>query len=521
MIKGFILVTGRPSFCDLVLVTNLAVEFYKVSEKPLKFNLLKSFAVDVSDFWYEASEGVLIVNVMNTAEFVPFMVFQNKGVKYFKGLSFNTQQKFMDFGYSYSLIGFNLIYCELVPLDKVQIMVAKIYESVFLLSLEGLYGLLTIIKVEPDAQSSNFLTVYIKPGGYSLRVSDNLIVLHNYGPQESYVYDIKREKDPNFCIVLVKHRGSLNDNSVSFQVKHPSEIDPHLQTVSEDFYINQKEAKIYSLSINPEVLLKDYPDHIEKILFTLRRNKSLKQALDMIKECLDIKLSPLKLNDLFNITNYAYKETAMMRKANKTDEKLEKRKSTTSRFAENQLKSLGGMTILLQFDILTHVFKPYYKSQSDYHYLSQVLITYISSLLRQDLHVHPSHQFLLTKTLIRTNNFKFLQNIFQYLLLGNEIHLAMLICKIENGVEKYPQIFNLGIDMLYRLKKYKEISYLLAKKGNLYEALAVVANYEDEYDLEQLGALINDHPDEEIKGLATEMISALEFSRKNNVNVIN
>ena len=517
-IKGFIVVTGRPSFCDMVLVTNLGVEFYKFSEKPLKVVMLKSYSVNISDFWYEAGEGILIVNVLNTAEFVPFMLYQNKGIKYFQGLSFKTEQKFMDFGFSYSLTNYNLINCALVPLDKVQIMVAKIYESVFLLSLDGLFGLLTLIKIEPDGQSSKFLSIYVKPGGYTLRVSDNLIVLHNYGPQESYVYDIKREKDSNFHMVLVKHRGSLNEDSEMFQVKHPSEIDPHLIAVADDFYIDLNETKIFSLSIDPELLLKGYPDHIEKILFTLRKNKSLKPALEMLKECLDAKLSPIRLNDLFNITNFAYKETAMLRKAGKIDEKSDKRQSITSRFAENQLKSQGGMTILLQYEVLNCVFKPYYKDQKDFYYLSQVLITYISSLLRQDLHVHPSHQFLLTKTLIRINNFKALQNIFQYLMLGNEIHLAMLICKIENGVEKYPQIFNLGIDMLLRLKKYKEIAYLLAKKGDIYEALGVVATYQDEYDLEQLITIINDHSDEEVKGVAIEMMMAFKQSDKKSVS---
>lgn len=521
--RGFLLVSGRAAYCDLVLITNLTVEFYKVNEKPLKFSLIKSCSVLVSEFWFEASEGVLLVNVLNTCEFIPFFVYQTRGSTKFQGYSFSIDKKYLDCGFFPSLISCNYLNHELQPLDRVQVLVTRLYESLYVICLEGLFGDLTLFKLDIDGFYSPQLCIGLKPGGYALRVTDNLIVLHNYGPQESYVYDIKREKNKDQCIVLVKHRGNLNENSKVFQMKFPSELDPHLIPIAEDLYLDKNPVQVFVLNLMPEVMLKDYPDPVEKVLFTLKRDKSLKPALDMLKECLYQKTGVDKLNELFNITNYAYKETAMKRHQVKGEEKSERSDRNSivkrnSRFAENQVKSSGGMIILLQFDVLNHVFKPYYKENQDFDYLSQVLITYISSLVRQELHVHSSHQYLLAKTLMKIGQYKTLQNLFQYQLLGNDEHLAKLISKVENNTEKYPQVFNLGVDMLHRLKKFNELALILARKGDIYESLGILAVHKDQFDLIELRNIVVECENLETRAMALEMIDAFEESDKRSIN---
>jgi hypothetical protein len=290
--------------------------------------------------------------------------------------------------------------------------------------------------------------------------------------------------------------------------------------IAEDLYLDKDFIKIFLLTLSPEVLLKDFPDPVEKVLFTLKRDKCLKIALEMLKESLDHNTDVQRLSDLFNITNFAYKETAVKRHQHKGDERTERNSvvKRNSRFAENQLKSTGGMIILLQFDVLNHVFKPFYNENKNFEYLAQVLITYISSLVRQELHVHACHQYLLTKTLIKIKQFKTLQNLFQYQMLGNDEHLAKLICKVENGNEKYPSIFNLGVDMLHRLKKYNDLAIILASKGDAFEALGILAVCKDQYQLSLLRDIILKYQDLEVKMLALEMIDAFEESEKKTNN---
>ena len=523
IIRSFLLVSGRAVHCDLILVTNMTVEFYKVNEESLKFSLVRFYSVIVNEFWFEASEGVLLVNVLNSCEFIPFFVYQTRSTSKFQGGSFDIDDKYLDCDFFPSLISCNYLHHELQPLDRVQVLLARLYESLYVICLEGLFGDLTLIRLEVGGFNSPHLSIGLKPGGYTLRVADNLIVLHNYGPQESYVFDIKREKNKDQCMVLVKHRGNLNEDSKVFQMKFASDLDPHLILVADELYLGKDPVRVFTLNLMPEIMLKDYPDPVEKVLFTLKRDKSLKQALDMLKECLYKKTKLESLNELFNITNCAYKETAMQRQQVKGDDKSDQgyRSSVirkNSRFADNQVKSSGGMIILLQFDVFNHVFKPYYKDSLDLEYLAQVLITYIYSLLRQELHVHSSHQYLLVKTLIKVGQFKTLQNLFQFQLLRNDEHLAKILSKVENKTEKYPQVFHLGCDMLHRLKKYNELAIILARKGDLYESLGILAMHKDQFDLFELRNIVLECEDLEIRSLALEMIEAFVESEKGSLN---
>jgi hypothetical protein len=182
----------------------------------------------------------------------------------------------------------------------------------------------------------------------------------------------------------------------------------------------------------------------------------------------------------------------MMRKSQKRTEipqgtwKNEQQSPRKSERSENQLKSAWGMTILLQSDVFLHVFKPFYKSKLDFHYLSQVLLTYIYSLITQDLHVHISHHYLLLKTLIKLKNFPLIHSLIEYRMIGNNTEIGVLLCSLENGIEKYPELFNIGLDMLYVLKDYPNIVKVLIQKGDLFEVLWLIKTYNFEYDEKSL-----------------------------------
>ena len=389
-------------------------------------------------------------------------------------------------------------------MDKVQVSLTRIYEYTYLLTLDGTHGLLHLYKVDYDSPSQLFTTIFLRPGGYALRVVDNLIIIHNYGPQETYIFDIKKDKNPDSCCVMVKHRGSVSPDCKFHQIKYLSEIDPHYVIVSNDFYLDTIDGKLFVLKLFPFLLVEDYPDHLEKILFLLRRNKCLTEALAAIKKCLIEKIEVNKLTSFFNVTNYAYKETAMLRKMKKKDsiepQKNEKKDSGSKIVdKEVELKSQSGMTVLLQSDMYIHVFLPFYKEIKDYLYLSDVLFAYIYSLVGQDMHVHAKHQYLLVKTLIKLKNFKMLQYLIQYQMLANNLEIALLLTSIDdNKEEMYPELFQLGIDMLHRLKSFGNLAKILAQRGNFFEALGVIATYEDQYDIDHIKNLAAGSDTEEI-----------------------
>ena len=460
--------------------------------------MIKSYSLAISDFWFNSNDGTILVHNSHTLDLTPFFMYQSRGAKHFQGILFSLSQKYIENGISASLQCSNLSSLLITALDKIQLILTRIYDCTYLLNLDGLSGAIYLYKIEQEQQSQLKMTIQLKPGGYALRVLDNLIIVHNYGPQESYIFDILKDIEPSRCLFMVKHRGSLDLECKFHQISFPSEIDPHYVVFSNDLYLDVIDGKLFKLKLYPLMLVENYSDPLDAILFLLRRDRCLADALNLIKKCLVDKIEIQKLTQFFNITNYAYKETAMLRKGrkkdesresvNRTEKKQEESKETTSRI-DIQLKSKSGMSILLQSDMYVSVFKPFYKENRDYVYLQHVILSYIYSLVSQDLHVHVSHQYLLVKTLLKLGNFKLIQYLIQYQMLANHLEMALLLTSIVEGQEKYPELFNLGIDMLCRLKQYSAAVRILAEKRDFFEALNIIMVYEDKYDLQHLKKL--------------------------------
>ena len=390
----------------------------------------------------------------------------------------------------------NLLQFDLIPLDNIQLKISKIYGITYLLDLGGLIGVLFLYKIDQEEQTRLVMTIRFKPGGYSLRIQDNLIILHNYGPQETLIFDIKNNSKADQCFIIVKHQGAIDSRFNCYQVQYLSEIDPNFPAVDKYYYLNNIDRKLLILKVDPLFLIEQYPDSLESILFLLRRkNKYLKDALFLLKKCLERKICIHKLVNFFQAINKIYKETAMLRNNNRNfdpreilkikENNCKKKKIENS--SENQLKSKSGITILLQSDMYISVFKPFYKNIKDYPYLSNVLISYIQSLVAQELHVHISHQHLLVKILLKLENYQLIRYLLQYQIITNHLDIAMLLTRLnENHQKMYPELFNSGIDMLYQLKQFSSLVKTFTEKGDFFDALTVVTSYEDKYDLDHL-----------------------------------
>ena len=499
VILGFQIMRDKSPYSDMFVVTTSGIDFCKItSDKPLKISMIKSYSLAISDFWFNSNDGTILVHNSHTLDLTPFFMYQSRGAKHFQGILFSLSQKYIENGISASLQCSNLSSLLITALDKIQLILTRIYDCTYLLNLDGLSGAIYLYKIEQEQQSQLKMTIQLKPGGYALRVLDNLIIVHNYGPQESYIFDILKDIEPNRCLFMIKHRGSVDLECKFHQISFPSEIDPHYVVFSNELYLDVIDWKLLELKLYPLMLVENYPDPLDAILFLLRRDRCLADALNLIKKCLVDKIEIHKLTHFFNITNYAYKETAMLRKGKKKDEsresvnrsekKQEENKENPSR-VDTQLKSKSGMSILLQSDMYVSVFKPFYKENKDYVYLQHVILSYIYSLVSQDLHVHVSHQYLLVKTLLKLGNFKLIQYLIQYQMLANHLEMAFLLTSLVEGQEKYPELFNLGIDMLCRLKQYSTAVQILAEKRDFFEALTIIMVYEDKYDLQHLRSL--------------------------------
>jgi hypothetical protein len=112
----------------------------------------------------------------------------------------------------------NLLLYEQPPLDWKFLVLANIYNKPYLLHLDGFQGLLTVYY-----KNSIEYKFEIETGAYNLRVSDNLIILQNYGLQESTIIDWLCEPKR----FKISHRGTfeINPTFLSVSYEHCLDLD--------------------------------------------------------------------------------------------------------------------------------------------------------------------------------------------------------------------------------------------------------------------------------------------------------
>lgn len=342
--------------------------------------------------------------------------------------------------------------------------------------------------------SATVLTV--EPGDYEVSSRDNLLIFTNYTASESYVFDIKSPGYVGlpFCTVIHKpHQPLLQPLSFSAVNKHDhlsfsydalqsrstcettakditdtvySELpEGLLQFTSED--LSCAEGICYRLDLDCEVLVRNHPDLLEASLFMLRRTGYKFKAFELIRTAIRRQASLLTFSSFFEAVNSNYKTAALERRHMR-------RRSETS-FSE--LKVESGVTVLLQSDLSSLVFTPLFDDTSvDNFFLGAVLTEYVHSLSQMRLAVHQGIQELLLRVLVRGHSFPTLQQLIQYHVITDSVETAQfLIALASPSVEApYPPAFQLGVDMLARVKATADIAYSLIEHSLLLESLPIL-----------------------------------------------
>lgn len=91
---------------------------------------------------------------------------------------------------------------------------------------------------------------------------------------------------------------------------------------------------------------------------------------------------------------------------------------------------------------------------------------------------------MLTQYILKQNDFRLLQSLVQYHVLNDSLELARLLIDIGSSESKadpnrkyYQPAFQMGLDMLLRLKKYDEAVVALINEGHILKALDHALDY--------------------------------------------
>lgn len=143
-----------------------------------------------------------------------------------------------------------------------------------------------------------------------------------------------------------------------------------------------------------------------------------------------------------------------------------------------ETKNELGLTVLLQSDLYFSVFAPAYKEIKDFKYLAEVIYLFMHYLIQYSVDVHLSIQYLLFKIFVKNNEFLRIQKLVEIKFFNDSQDIALLLTSLgkTEKIQSFPNCYNLGIDMLNRLKLFDVVAQELLDQSFYYETLDLLKN---------------------------------------------
>ncbi|KAL4437599.1 hypothetical protein ABPG74_017837 [Tetrahymena malaccensis] len=233
----------------------------------------------------------------------------------------------------------------------------------------------------------------------------------------------------------------------------------------DEFIINCKERKFYTILVDINRIEKLATDEIEGFNVIIRRANSKQYGLQHLRQ-LFLKNKDIRyFGQVFNqiLSNYKKKYSS------KTSISLIDIKKTIKKSIQFQTESKPYEVIDtgdLYYLFFLHL---YTNQQTNKSYLTDILSEYIKQSTELEIPVESKFQNLLAKLLIEQQKFNTFLFFVQYRIITDNEDLAQILISInQNNVFK--QGFQLGLDMLYRLKKYYIIINILLRRGLFQQA---------------------------------------------------
>jgi Colon cancer-associated protein Mic1-like len=405
---GFHLARNRAVSWDLCVITGIGLEFFKLDED-LKLISKILIPLPISFYHFDVITGLIVLYSIKQA-----LVYQT----YLRKITLLS--KYSMEGNIRELAGVNnLLSYNLPQLDSSCLMVASMYGKAYLLQLDGFSGVLTIYKKDKIKYE-----LAVEPGAYSMRVIDSLIILQNYGLQESTIIDIF-SNPPAFKL---NHRGTF-------------ELNPVLILLSHQHALDLTEKKFLRFKIEPKDWVTQMPSLEYSVLFMLRRESKCEEALALLRQAITQKV---------NLTQVIHKI----------------------------VKRLDKIPMLSQDLLYSKVFLVSYKEDksSENLELTNALLAYIKELTLMDIPIDTSLEVLLIKALIRSGSYGLVQDLIHFKVITDSKDVAYLLFELSKR-NLFPFGYLLGIDMLCRLNLYVMAMDNMILNGDMYETITMINNH--------------------------------------------
>ncbi|EAR84346.2 colon cancer-associated Mic1-like protein (macronuclear) [Tetrahymena thermophila SB210] len=215
----------------------------------------------------------------------------------------------------------------------------------------------------------------------------------------------------------------------------------------DELIINCKERKFCTILVDINRIEKLATDEIEGFNVIIRRANSKQYGLQHLRQ-LFLKNKDIRyFGQVFNQILSNYKKKYSSKTKNKPYEVID----------------TGDLYYLFFLHLYTN-------QQTNKSYLTDILSEYIKQSTELEIPVESKFQNLLAKLLIEQQKFNTFLFFVQYRIITDNEDLAQILISMNSNTV-FKQGFQLGLDMLYRLKKYYIIINILLRRGLFQQAL--------------------------------------------------
>eukprot|EP00164_Ancoracysta_twista_P010789 GFYU01016405.1.p1 GENE.GFYU01016405.1~~GFYU01016405.1.p1 ORF type:complete len:738 (+),score=165.60 GFYU01016405.1:47-2260(+) len=536
---------ATSDYCDIILVTNCGIEFYKIRESSKQLRVVKFYQFVVSWFVYAAEHRLLLTSSTAKGEIVQAFQIQDKEILRLPKFELESKSQA-----AASVLGESI--------SKKNITVAELYDRLYCVYVNETRRELVLFLLEKDAVSRKYVINLHAEGSYAVSVHDNMLFVHNLESKVVMFYDIK--KDTQSPVVPPLPLGVYSPAERQ-EGKEPSGdmviYDSEWEFYQPNLVLDRKGGYLWQIFPNIEDVATSCADKSELVEFLLRRQNSKLMILKVLKSIIEDKSPLQKISTHFDVLNSIY-ISALVERAKDQEEKKQKatkrwtffdtssskdtnakRKDLVMPSAKKyRLKRMGirspsevkaadaphidetqeesvrigsqfrgslspsvptpgsmqhytnseGYVVVEQPDLYSKVFVTIDQEKTvDSKFLVAVILEYLRSLNACHLNVQPYLYELLINILVANNKFYQLHQFLLYHVVRDSIPVAAKLLSLEN---EYKPAYQLGLDMLSRLREHETIVNVLLERKEILQALKFMRNHKTHSPPEN--AVLND-----------------------------
>ncbi|KAL4431706.1 hypothetical protein ABPG74_017335 [Tetrahymena malaccensis] len=311
----------------------------------------------------------------------------------------------------------------------------------------------------------------------SICVVEDLLLVNSHQNSISMAYDIKRQVPTS----------PLGPPQPIFIKPFAKQLyDKQIICLQNEWIIDIEDVEVYKFHVKLEVIQNLIEGDVECFNILLRRGNPKQIAIDFIKKRIkeqkEINIISIYFKHIFEIYKEAYKNT------NEID--IQSKNCIKATINEvNKTKIKQGYTIILPSELHKELLVPIVQDKTiSRQYIIYILSEYLRLAYNNDVKFLNKTQELLIDVVFKQQNYNTLHFLIQYKILSDSSDLAKKLIdmscpqRIKNlGLPQndllYKPGFQLGIDMLFRLKNYYDIIDIFFQFGMTLEALDLIQRH--------------------------------------------